>query len=75
MRPYYAEYAKRAMRYYSIKIFEEVRLLPIVSFTSDAATMDVVNCENTEERIMFTAPLNYAIMTVLEMEDAANGTK
>lgn len=41
----------------AIKIFEEVGLLPIVSFTSDTATMDVVNCENTEERITFTAPL------------------
>lgn len=40
------------------KIFDEVGLIPLVSFTTDMATMTVVNIDNPEETIAFTAPFN-----------------
>jgi hypothetical protein len=40
------------------KIFEEVGLISIVSFTSDVATITIVNTDNGDERIEFTAPFN-----------------
>ena len=40
------------------KIFEEVGLISIVSFTSDVATITIVNTDNGEESIVFTAPFN-----------------
>lgn len=39
-------------------IFSEVGLIPIVNFTSDVATMTVVNTDNPEEVIPFVAPFN-----------------
>lgn len=40
------------------KIFDEVGLIPLVSFTSDTAAMTVVNIDNPDETITFTAPFN-----------------
>ena len=40
------------------KIFEEVGLISIVSFTTDIATISIVNTDNGEEKIEFTAPFN-----------------
>lgn len=39
------------------KIFEEVGLISIVNFTADTATLTVVNTDNTDESIVFTAPM------------------
>ena len=40
------------------KIFDEIGLLSITNFTSDVATIEIVNTENADERICFTAPFN-----------------
>ena len=41
------------------RIFSEVGLIPIVNFTSDVATMKIVNIDNPdEEYILFVAPFN-----------------
>ena len=40
------------------RIFSEVGLVPIVNFTSDVATMTVVNTDSPEETIEFVAPFN-----------------
>ncbi len=40
------------------RIFSEVGLIPVVNFTSDIATMTVVNTDNPEEVIPFVAPFN-----------------
>lgn len=42
----------------AIRIFNEVGLIPIVNFTADTATMKVINTDNPEESISFTAPFN-----------------
>ena len=39
-------------------IFEEIGLISIVNFTSDTATMSIVNTDNCEQQIVFTAPFN-----------------
>ena len=39
-------------------IFEEVGLISIANFTADTATMTVVNTDNGEESITFSAPFN-----------------
>ena len=40
------------------RIFTEMGLIGIVNFTTDTATMNIVNTENPEESITFTAPFN-----------------
>ena len=40
------------------KIFEEVGLIAIANFTTVIATMTIVNTDNGEESIVFTAPFN-----------------
>lgn len=40
------------------KIFAEIGIIPIVNFTTDTATMVMVNTENAEETIPFSAPFN-----------------
>lgn len=40
------------------RIFTEVGLIPVVNFTTDTATMTVVNIDNPEETIVFVAPFN-----------------
>jgi len=40
------------------RIFAEQGLIGIVNFTSDAATMNIINTENPEEVIPFIAPFN-----------------
>ena len=40
------------------KIFEEVGLISIANFTADTATMTIVNTDNGEESIAFSAPFN-----------------
>lgn len=40
------------------KIFEEVGLISLANFTSDTATMAIVNTDNAEESILFSAPFN-----------------
>lgn len=40
------------------KIFEEVGLISVANFTSDTATMTIINTENGDESIVFTAPFN-----------------
>ena len=39
------------------KIFEEIGLISVVNFTTDTATLTIVNTENGEEKIDFTAPM------------------
>ena len=39
------------------KIFEEVGLIPIVTFESDRAFMQICNTDNPDERIFFQAPV------------------
>ena len=39
------------------KIFEEVGLISVVNFTSDTATLTIVNTDNTGESVSFTAPM------------------
>ena len=40
------------------RIFDEVGLLPVVSFTTDTANMTIVNTDNPDEMIPFHAPFN-----------------
>jgi hypothetical protein len=40
------------------RIFSEVGLIPVVNFTSDIATMTIVNTDNPDELIPFVAPFN-----------------
>ena len=40
------------------KIFEEVGLISLANFTSDTATMTVVNVDDTADSVVFTAPFN-----------------
>ena len=40
------------------KIFEEVGLISIANFTADIATMTIVNTDNGDESITFSAPFN-----------------
>ena len=40
------------------KIFEEVGLISIANFTADTATMTIINTDNGDETIAFTAPFN-----------------
>jgi hypothetical protein len=40
------------------KIFEEIGLISLTNFTSDIATMTIVNIDNDSENIVFTAPFN-----------------
>ena len=42
----------------AIRIFNEVGLIPIVNFTADVATMDIINTDTPEEVIRFEAPFN-----------------
>ena len=39
------------------KIFEEIGLISVVNFTADTATLTIVNTENGDESITFTAPM------------------
>ena len=39
------------------KIFEEIGLISVVNFTADTATLTIVNTENGDESIAFTAPM------------------
>ena len=39
------------------KIFEEVGLISVVNFTADTATLTIVNTDNAEESVSFTAPM------------------
>ena len=39
------------------KIFEEIGLISVVNFTADTATLTIVNTENGDECITFTAPM------------------
>lgn len=38
-------------------IFKELGLLALTTFTSDTATMTVINVENPEEKLIFTSPM------------------
>ena len=40
------------------KIFEEVGLISIANFTTDTATMTIVNTENGDDKVVFTAPFH-----------------
>ncbi len=42
----------------AIRIFNEVGLIPVVNFTADVATMNIINTDNPEESIPFVAPFN-----------------
>ncbi len=42
----------------AVRIFSEVGLIPIVNFTSDTATMNIVNTDNPDESVPFIAPFN-----------------
>ena len=40
------------------KIFEEIGLISIVNFSNDTAIMTVINCDNPDEAVGFSAPFN-----------------
>ncbi len=40
------------------RIFEEIGLVGVVGFTSDTAIMNIINTDNPEEMVSFTAPFN-----------------
>ena len=40
------------------RIFGEVGIVPLVNFTSDTATMTIVNTDNPEETVSFVSPFN-----------------
>ena len=40
------------------RIFGEVGVVPLVNFTSDTATMTIVNTDNPEETVSFVSPFN-----------------
>lgn len=40
------------------RIFEEIGLVGVVSFTSDTAIMNIINTDNPEEMVSFAAPFN-----------------
>ena len=40
------------------RIFGEVGIVPLVNFTSDVATMNIINTDNPEESVPFVAPFN-----------------
>lgn len=42
----------------SIRIFATVGLVPVVNFTTDTATMTIVNTDNPEDTVAFVAPFN-----------------
>ena len=39
------------------KIFEEIGLISVVNFTADTATLTIVNTDNGDESVAFTAPM------------------
>ena len=54
------------------RIFEEIGIVPVVNFTADTAILSMVNTENAEEYVNFTAPLvssegNKAVTSVQAM--------
>ena len=42
----------------AIRIFATVGLVPVVNFTTDTATMPIVNTDNPEDTVAFVAPFN-----------------
>ncbi|MCQ2543612.1 MAG: ERF family protein [Lachnospiraceae bacterium] len=40
-------------------IFAKLGLVSIVSFTETEATMTIVNCENPDDKVVFTSPMRY----------------
>lgn len=42
----------------AIRIFSEMGLIPIVEFTQEQATMNIVNCDEPNDNILFSAPFN-----------------
>lgn len=42
----------------AIKIFKEIGLLPVVNFTSEIATMNIINVDNPDEQVSFVAPFS-----------------
>lgn len=42
----------------AIQVFDEIGLIPVVTFTTDTATMAIINTDNPEEIIYFAAPFN-----------------
>lgn len=44
----------------ALEIFEEVGLVGMVSFGKELATLEIVNCDQIDERIQFTSPMSEA---------------
>ena len=42
----------------AIRIFAAIGLVPVVNFTTDTATMTIVNTDNPEDTVAFVAPFN-----------------
>lgn len=42
----------------AIRIFATIGLVPVVNFTTDTATMTIVNTDNPEDTVAFVAPFN-----------------
>lgn len=40
----------------AIRVFGEVGLIPVVSFTADTATMTIIDTDNSEDSVTFSAP-------------------
>ena len=43
----------------AMRIFSEVGIVPVVSFTEELACMDIVNIDNPEEVVRFSSPMRY----------------
>ena len=43
------------------EIFAEIGLLPVVSFTEELATMNIINTDNPDQTISFTTPMRFPI--------------
>lgn len=44
----------------ALTIFKTHNLTPVISFAVDIARMEIINCENPEERIVITSPMSEA---------------
>lgn len=42
----------------AIRVFGEVGLIPVVNFTADTATMEIIDTDNPDESLVFRAPFN-----------------
>jgi len=46
----------------ALEIFDEVGIIGMVSFGKEEAALEIVSCDNPEERILFTSPMSSAAL-------------